>query len=302
MVNILLGLCGGIILCFLILLPKLKQTQTADKEIEKQNALLSREANDLIIKKEQLLIEIERLQNTSNNTYQEQERLLKEKFEENAERLGLDYQLAEQRYQQDYLEMLEENTRYFKEQIEDKRIELQEINMKLAELKSKNDAAVEVYKRAMQEDLQKDFYRIELTQDDIREIGKLHEVEPYLRDPRPLNKVIWTVYYEHPFTDLAGRVVGNAPKTGIYKITNLENHMCYVGQAVNIADRWKQHIKCALGAEDGAHNKLYPAMVKYGIENFTFEIIEECAREDLNGREQYWQDFYKAKEFGYSIH
>lgn len=38
-----------------------------------------------------------------------------------------------------------------------------------------------------------------------------------------------------------------------------------------------------------------------GPENFTFEIIEECEPEELNEREQYWQNFYKAKEFGYSV-
>lgn len=77
--------------------------------------------------------------------------------------------------------------------------------------------------------------------------------------------------------------------------------MCYVGQAVDIGDRWKQHIKRALNAEPRTQNKLYPAMYKEGIHNFTFEIIEECPREKLNEREDYWQDFYQAKEYGYSI-
>jgi hypothetical protein len=42
-------------------------------------------------------------------------------------------------------------------------------------------------------------------------------------------------------------------------------------------------------------------MKKFGPENFTFEIIEQCSRAKLNEREDYWQEFYKAKEFGYSI-
>ena len=77
--------------------------------------------------------------------------------------------------------------------------------------------------------------------------------------------------------------------------------MCYVGQAVNIADRWKQHIKRGLGAETPTKNKLYPAMAEFGVENFTFEIIEECDKAKLNDREDYWQEYFKAKEFGYSI-
>ena len=109
------------------------------------------------------------------------------------------------------------------------------------------------------------------------------------------------VHYENPYTDLIGRVVGKETVTGIYKITNIENNMCYIGQAVDISSRWKQHIKRGVGAETPTRNKLYPAMEKFGVENFTFEIVEKCQKEQLNEREQYWQDYFKAKEFGYSI-
>ena len=77
--------------------------------------------------------------------------------------------------------------------------------------------------------------------------------------------------------------------------------MCYVGQSTNIAERWKQHIKRGLGADTPTRNKLYPIMQAIGVENFSFEIIEECTKSQLNDREDYWQDFFKAKEFGYSI-
>lgn len=95
--------------------------------------------------------------------------------------------------------------------------------------------------------------------------------------------------------------MGTGIHTGIYKITNIDNQMCYVGQAANIADRWKTHIKRGLGAEPPINNKLYPAMKQFGVENFTFEIVEECDRGKLNEREDYWQEVFKAKEFGYSI-
>jgi hypothetical protein len=58
---------------------------------------------------------------------------------------------------------------------------------------------------------------------DVEEIKKLKSIIPYLRDSEPLNKVIWKVYYEKPYTDLIGRVVGSKVKSGIYKITNQEN-------------------------------------------------------------------------------
>lgn len=171
----------------------------------------------------------------------------------------------------------------------------------LNELQSKAKAAVEANRRMELEKQQKDFYRLQLSDIDLEEIKHIRSIEPYLRKKEPLNKVIWKVYYEKPCTDLIGRVVGQGRKTGIYKITNIDNGMCYIGQAVDIAERWKQHIKRGIGADPPTQNKLYPAMLSIGVENFTFEVIEECAGNLLNDREDYWQEFYQAKEFGYSI-
>ena len=39
-------------------------------------------------------------------------------------------------------------------------------------------------------------------------------------------------------------------------------------------------------------------MQKDGLYNFTFEILEEVPRSDLNEREIYWIEFYKTKELG----
>ena len=163
------------------------------------------------------------------------------------------------------------------------------------------ECAVLENKRTEEKKEKENFYRLQLAVEDLEEISKLREVSKFLRDKEPLNKVIWKVYYENPYTDLVGRVLGKQVHTGIYKITNLTNGMCYVGQAVNIADRWKQHIKRGMGAEAPTRNKLYPAMLAIGVENFSFELIEDCTKEELNEKEQYWQDFFKAKEFGYSI-
>lgn len=175
------------------------------------------------------------------------------------------------------------------------------LTLRLADLQNAVTVAVEAAKRQEEMRQQQNFYRLIIPESDMREIAQLRAVEPYLRDKEALNKVIWKVYYEKPYTDMVGRVVGSNVKTGIYKITNIENEMCYIGQAVNIADRWKQHIKRGLGAETPTRNKLYPAMAAFGVENFTFEIVEECPKDKLDAQEDYWQDFFKAKEFGYSI-
>ena len=194
-----------------------------------------------------------------------------------------------------------EGAKEFTDSIAEQNNKCKELNQQITELQTTADAAVAAAKRAEEIKQEANYYKLQLSDIDIEEIRILRNVSPYLRDKEPLNKVIWKVYYEKPTTDLIGRVIGSGIHTGIYKITNLENQMCYVGQAANLADRWKQHIKRGIGAETPTKNKLYPAMIALGVENFTFEIIEECPRDKLDDREDYWQEFFKAKEFGYSI-
>lgn len=222
-------------------------------------------------------------------------------LEQSAEREREKFEKAKEEYLNEYQSMLSTGVEEYNTAIANLQYEKVRLETSIADARSIADAAIAANKRAYEIQQQNDFYKLNLTESDLSEIEKLKDIIPYLRDPEALNKVIWKIYYEKPYTDLIGRVVGTGVKTGIYKITNTTNQMCYIGQAVNIADRWKQHIKRGIGAETPTKNKLYPAMLKDGVENFTFELIEECDRSLLNDREDYWQEYFKAKEFGYSI-
>ena len=87
---------------------------------------------------------------------------------------------------------------------------------------------------------------------------------------------------------------------GIYKITNELNNKCYIGQSIDIETRWLQHIH--EGKRGTNKGKLYPAMYHDGIENFIFEVIEECPleQEKLDERERYWIEYYNSYEEGYN--
>lgn len=237
---------------------------------------------------------------------------------ENIEKLKTSYQTTEEEFrkkymaerkewlderQEEYLQMQNDFVDQFREENKKKLTAAQELTEELNQLKSSVDAAVEVAKRHAEADNFVEFHSLQMGQNTLNDIQRLEEIVPSISQEagEAIAKVIWKVYYEKPYTDLVGRVIGSGRHTGIYKITNINTQMCYVGQAVDIADRWRQHIKRALNAEPRTQNKLYPAMYKDGIENFTFEIIEECEQSKLNNREDYWQDFYKAKEYGYSI-
>lgn len=82
---------------------------------------------------------------------------------------------------------------------------------------------------------------------------------------------------------------------GIYKITNKINQKCYIGQSVDIYNRWKKEI-----SNSAEKYSIQYALQKYGIENFTFEILETCFPEQLNDREQYWINHYNSYNNGYN--
>lgn len=89
--------------------------------------------------------------------------------------------------------------------------------------------------------------------------------------------------------------------TGIYKITNNINKKCYIGLSINIENRWKQHHNRYANKNDKEYEKtLYRAFRKYGIENFTFEVIEQCPEDNLKEREIYWIAYYDSYANGYN--
>jgi hypothetical protein len=59
-------------------------------------------------------------------------------------------------------------------------------------------------------------------------------------------------------------------------------------------------MKCGLGIDTPASNKLYQAMKKDGIENFTFELLEECELKNLNEKEAFYIKLYDSYNFGYN--
>lgn len=89
---------------------------------------------------------------------------------------------------------------------------------------------------------------------------------------------------------------------GIYLIVNCINDKIYVGRAIKIKVRWKNH-KCMLQENRHYNVHLQHAWNKDGAENFGFSILEECNIDKLIEREQFWIDYtqcYKAEK-GYNL-
>ncbi len=87
---------------------------------------------------------------------------------------------------------------------------------------------------------------------------------------------------------------------GIYKITNKINNKVYIGKSIYIERRWYEH-KTDMN-DINKQNHLYNAMRKYGKDNFLFEIIELCPKDNniLTEREIYWINYYNSYEEGYN--
>ena len=156
----------------------------------------------------------------------------------------------------------------------------------------------QIKEKQIQENI--DFYCLTLPVNDRDDIQRLEKVKKDLHNPRILSMLIWQTFFQKNMTTLCNNVLGTKTVTGIYKITNLNTNMCYMGQAVDVANRWKEHAKCGLGIDTPAGNKLYAAMIDEGIWNFSWELLESCERALLDEKEKYYIGVYQASEFGYN--
>lgn len=81
---------------------------------------------------------------------------------------------------------------------------------------------------------------------------------------------------------------------GIYRLVLKEDkNVCYVGQAVNVKERWYEHIKKMIGADGRGNEKLY----EYRPEDFEWSVVEREVG-DLNKAERYWIEYYCCVEKG----
>ena len=88
---------------------------------------------------------------------------------------------------------------------------------------------------------------------------------------------------------------------GIYKITNSINKKVYIGCSKNIEHRWIAHKSESILEKYPQYNyTIHKAFRKYGIDNFTFEIIEFCKEDELFEKEKFWIKKYDSFNSGYN--
>lgn len=178
--------------------------------------------------------------------------------------------------------------------------ELKQLNSEIAQAKETLRIQQE---QALQKEQQEEFFEthsVNLTDAEKADVVKIMDFAPQLSRLEAFCKLVWTEYYQKPLQKLC-KELGADKITGIYKITGQDGR-CYIGQALDIGSRWKEHMKCALGIGSTSYktNKFYRVMHNQGPENFTFEVLEICPKEKLNERERYWIDFYNSTVYGFN--
>lgn len=260
-----------------------------NKELETNKAILD---NNIKEKKEQL----NDIQNNISKTIDNQKELSQKAFENYCEVLDNQYK----EYEKEYAACKEtlENS-YSDMQLELMR-ERDEVQKELDKIKATRAAAIQAQTREKEIEEKLSFYCLNIAETELRDIAVLESIKPKLVNPRILSMLIWQTYWQKPLNRLIADVVGTGVTSGIYKITNVKTKECYIGQAVNISDRFKQHCKAACGIDTPAGNKLYKAMQEYGIQNFSWEVLEPVPAIQLNEKEAYYINLYDSKNYGYN--
>lgn len=136
--------------------------------------------------------------------------------------------------------------------------------------------------------------KLELEDYEVLEIAALEKVIPMLRNPLALNKAIYEIYFRQRMKRLRELLQVDG-KTGVYRVwvndAATGTPHCYVGQAVDIGDRWNTHLKRLVGAEEGTKVAFYRDAKKY-LTELNWEVLEECDRGKLNEVEHYWIEYY----------
>lgn len=154
---------------------------------------------------------------------------------------------------------------------------LEDLQSQIATLKKTLTVHQEEVKAAEEEEDFNATHSLSLSIPDQQDISLLREFAPRIARKDAINKLIWTEWYQRPLQTLRKSLKADKV-VGIYMIKEIGSGRMYIGQAMNIGERWAEHVKAALGIGSTAYvtNKFYKAMHNRGPENFTFQILEVC--------------------------
>ena len=205
---------------------------------------------------------------------------------------------AKAKMQQEAEKQHEELMAQFGEKAAEMNEQLSALTESINEYSAKQAAINEAIMRQRALEEQQDFYRVCLGPEAANDVEILNAARRNLKKPEIIDKIIYDNYIGKPVLEMIKRVLQNTTSSGIYKITCIKTGEIYIGRSTDIKSRWQQHCKSAFNCGTIAHSLLHTKMKQYGIENFTFELLESVPKEQLSEREKFYINFYQTKETG----
>lgn len=187
-----------------------------------------------------------------------------------------------------------------KELAEQYEADLQKTQDALESLRATKAAAIEAARKEKLINRKQEDYCLRVPVEEQNDIAILKSVRNRITKPRAISTVIWSAYFQPLAKKQFPQILGVTDVCGIYKITNQKTGECYIGQAKDVRKRWNEHCRAGIGIDTPQGNKLYKAMQEYGLEYFSFELLEECTADKLNEKERYFIELYSADTLGYN--
>lgn len=280
--------------------------QVAEKEcnfltdLEKQKRYQVNYLNDVLRDKEEyhqnLISKINDLKQKSNNFYDQEKKIVDQqlkRYKENSNKAASNYfDVLEKSYETAEAAHIQKMARLKEEQT----AAAASLN-KIVQTRNQAHAALLKQRQIRQN---KDNYRLAPSVSDLQDIHSLERIKQTLHKPRVLSMLVWQTFWQPIAKKQFPIILKDKTKMGIYKITNTQTDQSYIGQSVDIYKRWCQHCKAGLGIDTPVGNKLYKAIQEYGLENFTFQLLCQCQKEQLDEKEKYFIELYQANTFGYN--
>ena len=264
---------------------KEKELSLGIDDLRSQTSLIQQDAASARAKADAARKELDAISNTIYLTEEQQKQLAMHAFSSYCDTLEVEYCKKDEEF----------NTK-----MQNLASSFEQEQTKLQEIKATRAAAQQALLKEQEIKENKDNYRLIPTENDLSDIVELERVKRNLHKPRILSMLIWSTFWQPLAKVKFPQILQAKTKCGIYKITNTQTDECYIGQSVDVYKRWNDHCKCGLGIDTPPGNKLYKAIQDYGLENFTFELLAECTKEELDAKEKYFIELYQAKEFGYN--
>ena len=280
--------------------------QVAEKEcnflidLKKQKRYQVDYLNDVLRDKEEyhqnLISKINDLKQKSNNFYDQEKKIVDQqlkRYKENSNKAASNYfDVLEKSYETAEAAHIQKMARLKEEQT----AAAASLN-KIVQTRNQAHAALLKQRQIKQN---KDNYRLAPSVSDLQDIHSLERIKQTLHKPRVLSMLVWQTFWQPIAKKQFPIILKDKTKMGIYKITNIQTDQSYIGQSVDIYKRWCQHCKAGLGIDTPVGNKLYKAIQEYGLENFTFQLLCQCQKKQLDEKEKYFIELYQANTFGYN--